>query len=70
MGDAMIEPREERLLTTREVARVLAVSIGTVKNLRRSGEGPPVVKIGRAVRYPAGGLLAWIEGRTRAVREA
>lgn len=29
------------------------------------GDGPPMVKIGRAVRYTVGDLRSWIEARRR-----
>ena len=42
----------DALLTTREAARLLGVSPGTLQNWRWRGEGPPIVKVGsQAVRY-------------------
>jgi hypothetical protein len=41
----------ERLLTTREAAELMRVSMSFLVKARVSGTGPPYRKIGRAVRY-------------------
>ena len=53
------------LLTTRQAAKRLGLSPRTLERYRVSGDGPEFVKMGRAVRYMAGKLNEWIEGRTR-----
>jgi prophage regulatory protein len=59
MGD-----RGEEMLTEPEVARLLGVSLSTVKRLRASGEGPPVIKVGkRAIRYRRRDVEAWLRRR-------
>ena len=50
----------EELITEQELARLLSVSLSTVKRLRASGEGPPV-RIGkRAIRYRRSDVQAWL----------
>jgi len=56
----------ERLLTTKEAARVLGVSAAFLERDRWAGARIPFVKIGsRAVRYTAASLQAYIASRTR-----
>jgi predicted site-specific integrase-resolvase len=40
-----------KLLTPKDTASILQVSIGTLANWRCTGEGPSYTKIGRTVRY-------------------
>lgn len=42
-------------------ADALDQTIGTLRNWRSKGKGPDWVKIGRNVRYPANGILSFIE---------
>lgn len=49
------------LLNGREAALALRLSERTLERLRVSGGGPRFVKAGRAVRYRASDLEAWIE---------
>jgi excisionase family DNA binding protein len=54
----------DRMLTTRQVAERLGVSIRTVETWRYRGEGPPGVSLARkAVRYPEAALEAWLAER-------
>jgi len=53
------------LLTSREVARRLSCSERKVERFRETGGGPPFVKFGASVRYPAEALARWIEANTR-----
>lgn len=57
----MIEP----LLTEDGAARVLNVSKGTLRNWRCQGKGPPVTRIGCAVRYDPAHLRDYVDVRTR-----
>jgi excisionase family DNA binding protein len=51
-------------MTEAAVARLLAVSLSTVKRLRASGEGPPAIKVGkRAIRYRRSDVEAWLRRR-------
>lgn len=55
----------ERLLYTRDAASMLNVSAAWLERKRWEGAGPPFVRVGgptgRAVRYRASDLLAWID---------
>jgi predicted DNA-binding transcriptional regulator AlpA len=56
----------DRLLRTREAAKIVGVSPRTMESYRRNGGGPPFVKIrDYAVRYVLRDLLAWIAARKR-----
>lgn len=59
----------EPLLTEDAAANVLNVSKGTLRNWRSQGKGPPVSRIGAAVRYEPSRLRDYIAGRTRFGRE-
>jgi predicted DNA-binding transcriptional regulator AlpA len=60
-------PVVERLLTTPEAAKLLALSPRTLEDYRlREGSGPPYVTLARnAVRYRMTSLLAWVSERER-----
>jgi excisionase family DNA binding protein len=51
----------ERLLDAKEVAELLAVPVGWVREHTRSG-AIPSIELGRYRRYDRGDLLAWVEG--------
>jgi len=59
-----------RLLTTREAAELLGLSLKTLERYRASGVGPHYIKLaaGRSgrVRYRRGDLEAWIAAHCRA----
>jgi len=48
------------LLTVDEVAQVLKVPKSTLYQWSYQGDGPPVVRVGRHLRYPRDLLNAWI----------
>ncbi len=52
-----------RYLTLPEAAKVAGVSGRSLERLRAAGEGPPIIKIGAAVRYPERELHAWLEAK-------
>jgi len=54
----------DQLLTAGEVANRLRVSIRTLQAWRSAKTGPPCVRIGQQVRYPAIELEQWIRSRT------
>ncbi len=56
---------DERLLTPREAAEFLRVSISWLAKSRMRGDGPPFVKIGRGVFYRASALLQWLKSQER-----
>ena len=55
----------DHLLTTAEAATRLKVSVSFLAKARMAGEGPRYRKLGRAVRYSEGDLLAFLKSRTR-----
>jgi len=46
---------------TKRQARLLGVCEKTLQRMSRSGEMPPLIKIGRAVRWSYPALKAWVE---------
>jgi len=48
------------LLTEREAARELRMSVYWVRAQRRLGAGPPYYRLGRAIRYTRTDLAAWL----------
>ena len=63
-GDGTMS-NEERYLTTREAALVLAMSVRTLDRYRVTGEGPPFMKLGRRVRYLRSDIDRWAQARKR-----
>jgi hypothetical protein len=54
------------LLTPKEAAHYLRVSLSWLAKARMHGDGPPFIPIGRrAIRYPEPALIHWIKGRQR-----
>lgn len=60
-GDAALSsndpPEQPVLLTTAEVARLLRVSVSTVRRLALTGRMPPPVRVGRGVRWRRAAVL-------------
>ena len=54
------------VLDTPAVAALLGLSPKTLENLRvtRPDEGPPFLRVGRAVRYSRAALNQWLAART------
>lgn len=57
------ELTEARLISEKDVARMICVSVRCVQNWRLRGGGPPLVKLGRSVRYQVSDILMFIEER-------
>ena len=53
------------LLTPKEAARLLRVSLSWLAKARMRGDGPPFIKIGRSIRYVETALLQWMKSRQR-----
>jgi predicted DNA-binding transcriptional regulator AlpA len=49
------------LLTEKELAEKLGVSVGTIRHWRYSLQGPPVRKVVRSVRYSVAEVEAWLD---------
>ena len=54
---------DRSLLSERDVARLLAVSVAALRKWRRQGFGPRFRKLGSAVRYHPADLDAWLNAR-------
>jgi len=52
------------LLSRRDAAQRVGLAPATLAKLAVFGGGPPMVKLGRSVRYRVADLEAWIERRT------
>ena len=57
---------QARLITEREAADLLTLSVKTLRNWRLSGYGPPHLKLGRLVRFRLSDLKAWLKSCERA----
>jgi predicted DNA-binding transcriptional regulator AlpA len=53
------------LLTPKQAARQLNLSISWLAKRRLAGDGPPYVKLGGAVRYVEASLQQWMKGQQR-----
>jgi predicted DNA-binding transcriptional regulator AlpA len=51
----------DELLTEREVAALLKLSVRTLQSWRTRKVGPPVVRVGRSIRYRRGSLMDWLK---------
>ena len=49
------------LMTSAELAAVIAVTEGTLRNWRYLGDGPPYLKIGGRVWYSRSAIDAWLD---------
>jgi len=49
------------LLTEKELAERLGVSVGTIRHWRYTLQGPPVRKVGRSVRYSERECEEWLD---------
>ncbi len=56
----------ERLWTVEEVSDYLGIPVKTLYQWKWRGEGPPVRKIGRHLRYDPAKLRAWVEAADEA----
>jgi predicted DNA-binding transcriptional regulator AlpA len=53
------------LLTPKETADRLKVSLSWLAKARMSGDGPPYIRVGRSIRYSDAALLQWMKSRQR-----
>ena len=51
--------------TPRDAANFLRLSLSWLAKARMRGDGPPYVKLGRAIRYREGALVQWMKSRPR-----
>ena len=73
LRDAPIKRAKEKpmeLLTPAEVADYLRAHTRSLSRWRTEGAGPPFVRVGSLIRYPADGLEDWLSSRSaRSVAE-
>jgi excisionase family DNA binding protein len=61
-----VPPAAIKLLTPKEAAELLKVSLSWLAKARMRGDGPAYMKVGeRAVRYSEAALLQWMKSRQR-----
>lgn len=68
LGAMMVAVSNEAgvFLTEKQVAEVLGVTVGTLRNQRYTkAEHPPFVKVGKRVLYPSDQLYKWMYLRLR-----
>jgi predicted DNA-binding transcriptional regulator AlpA len=53
------------LLTAKDAAKLLKVSLSWLAKARMRGDGPAYVKVGRSIRYTEAGLIQWMKSRQR-----
>jgi Helix-turn-helix domain len=54
------------LLTPKETARRLKISVSWLAKARMRGDGPPFIKVSeRAIRYTDAALMQWMKSRQR-----
>jgi predicted DNA-binding transcriptional regulator AlpA len=53
------------LLTAKEAATLLKVSLSWLAKARMRGDGPPYIRIGRSIRYAEAALIQWMKSRQR-----
>jgi hypothetical protein len=53
------------VLTAKEAAARLRVSLSWLAKSRMRGDGPPYIRIGRSIRYTVAALLQWTKSRQR-----
>jgi len=56
---------DAQLVDTKTMADLLDVSCSWLEKLRVAGAGPPIVRLGRSVRYNVVAVLKWAEAQTR-----
>ena len=62
MTDVLNTPR---LLTTEQVAEILAMTPAALRQARAAGEGPDFVRLGRRVRYLPADVKRYISSNRR-----
>jgi predicted DNA-binding transcriptional regulator AlpA len=54
------------MVTTKELAELIGVPIGTLNNWRSIGRGPRSFRLGRSVKYVVADVAAWLEQQQQA----
>jgi predicted DNA-binding transcriptional regulator AlpA len=53
------------LLTPKDAANLLKVSLSWLAKARMRGDGPPYIRVGRSIRYSEAVLLQWMKSKQR-----
>jgi len=53
------------LLTAKEAAHFLRVSLSWLAKSRMRGDGPPYIKVGRSIRYTEAAVTQWMKSHQR-----
>jgi predicted DNA-binding transcriptional regulator AlpA len=53
------------VLTPKEAAVRLKVSLSWLAKARMRGDGPPFIRVGRSIRYAEATLIQWMKSRQR-----
>jgi len=56
-------PQIDECLSERDAAAVLAITRRGLEQLRRRGEAPPHVRVGRLIRYRRASITEWLASR-------
>ncbi len=56
----------QRLLTSAEVAELLAVPVATLYKWRYAGSGPPAIRLGKYLRWDPSEVEKWLAERVDA----
>jgi len=56
---------DDTLLTVKEMVSYLNLKSKTLEAMRRRGDGPRFIKVGRSVRYRGCDVLDYLDERTR-----
>jgi predicted DNA-binding transcriptional regulator AlpA len=54
----------DTLLTSKQLAVLVGLSVRSLERLRASGGGPKFIKLGQSVRYREADLAAWLAAQT------
>ena len=60
-GESLMGGPKPAFLTVQEVADLLRVSPGTVRAWIAKGEGPPMLRFGKQIRYRPERVMEWVE---------
>jgi predicted DNA-binding transcriptional regulator AlpA len=58
-------PAIPTLMSAKDAAATLKVSLSWLAKARMRGDGPPYIKIGRSIRYAEAALIQWMKSRQR-----
>jgi predicted DNA-binding transcriptional regulator AlpA len=63
MGGMMSDNAKITYVDDVKVAELLGLAVGTIRNMRWRGDGPPYIKLNHTVRYSLEDVHSWMESR-------